>query len=214
MSFVLSKDEMDLVNLTIIKEMAINQQYLIKNAASRMGRDLKIYLHWTAGRYSQFWDDYHIQVDYDGKLYIPKGVEFFTTLPATWQRNTGSVSITALCGYTSNSNSLGSEAITGTQIEGIAKVIAVLASGFNVPIDKKHVLTHGEAADNEDEPIHENYGPKSDCTRWDLEYLGTSESPKFNPWATDGSRGGDVLRGKANWYKNFYPDGVENHFVY
>ena len=36
---------------------------------------------------------------------------------------------------------------------------------------------------------------------WDLEYLGTPESPSFNPWATDGSRGGDVLRGKANWYR-------------
>ena len=24
----------------------------------------------------------------------------------------------------------------------------------------------------------------------------------YRPWATDGSRGGDVLRGKANWYKH------------
>ena len=27
------------------------------------------------------------------------------------------------------------------------------------------------------------------------------ESPYFAPWADDGTRGGDVLRGKANWYK-------------
>ena len=35
----------------------------------------------------------------------------------------------------------------------------------------------------------------------DLEYLGTDESPRYNPWAKDGSRGGDILRGKANWYR-------------
>ncbi|MDY6053320.1 MAG: N-acetylmuramoyl-L-alanine amidase, partial [Anaerovibrio sp.] len=46
------------------------------------------------------------------------------------------------------------------------------------------------------------YGPKNGCERWDLEYLGTEESPKYNPRATDGSRGGDVFRGKANWYRN------------
>ncbi len=46
------------------------------------------------------------------------------------------------------------------------------------------------------------YGPKHDCERWDLEFLGTPDSPAYNPWATNGSRGGDVLRGKANWYRN------------
>ena len=28
-----------------------------------------------------------------------------------------------------------------------------------------------------------------------------AESPVFNPWATNGSRGGDVLRGKAQYYR-------------
>lgn len=61
----------------------------------------------------------------------------------------------------------------------------------------------GEAADNEDGlNVHGDYGPRENCERWDLEYLGTSESPSFNPWATDGTRGGDVLRGKANWYES------------
>ena len=45
------------------------------------------------------------------------------------------------------------------------------------------------------------YGPHSDkLERWDLEFLGTDESPKYDP---DGEmRGGDVLRGKAIWYQN------------
>ena len=64
-------------------------------------------------------------------------------------------------------------------------------------------MTHGEAGDNEDGLYtHDAYGPRTTCERWDLEFLGTDESPSFNPWAEDGTRGGDVLRGKALWYKN------------
>ena len=66
-------------------------------------------------------------------------------------------------------------------------------------------MTHGEAADNEDGIYpYDPYGPKNGCERWDLEYLGTMESPKYHPWADDGMRGGDVLRGKANWYRKVW----------
>ena len=85
----------------------------------------------------------------------------------------------------------------------MAQAIVAIADGLWLTIDKDHVLTHGECADNEDGIYpHEEYGPKSTCERWDLEYLQTDESPKFNPWSEDGSRGGDILRGKAQWYRN------------
>lgn len=84
----------------------------------------------------------------------------------------------------------------------MAQAIVAVCDGLWLTINKTYVLTHGEAADNEDGVwCHDPYGPRSTCERWDLEYLGTSESPRFSPWATDGSRGGDVLRGKANWYR-------------
>ena len=93
------------------------------------------------------------------------------------------------------------------QIDGMAQAIAALCNGLWLTIDKTRVLTHGEAADNEDGVYaHEPYGPKNGCERWDLEYLGTEESPCYNPWTEDGTRGGDVLRGKANWYRNFWKD--------
>ena len=212
MSYVLSRHDVDSISLNDIKVMAKSQYQKLWNAAYSYNRDLKIYLNWTAGRYSQFWDDYHLQVDYDGKIYIPSDVELSTILPATYARNAGSVAITALCGYTSNTKSLGSEKITTEQIETISRIIAVLSQYLNVPIDKKHVLTHGEAADNEDGLyLHDNYGPKNTCERWDLEYLGTYESPKFNPY-NEASRGGTILRGKALWYKNTYAAEVEKHF--
>ena len=115
----------------------------------------------------------------------------------------GAVGITLACGVGATTNDLGCEPPTDKQIEVMAQAIAVVADALWLTINKEHVLTHGEAADNEDgDWCHEAYGPKSTVERWDLEYLGTSESPSCNPWAEDGTRGGDVLRGKAMWYKN------------
>ena len=173
---------------------------MVWEQAGQYGREPKIYLHWTAGHYNQTSDHYHVNITGDGKIYLTLPLD--ETGEGTWRRNSGSVSLT-ICGCfdATTGDGLGSEPPTEKQIEVMAQVIAAIAEGFWLTIDKAHVLTHGEAADNEDgiEP-HEEYGPRSTCERWDLEYLGTPESPVYNPWATDGTRGGDVLRGKANWY--------------
>ena len=129
-------------------------------------------------------------------------------LAHTYHRNSGAVGITLACCVGATSENLGSEPPTSAQIEAMAQVVVAVADGLWLTIDKNHVLTHGEAADNEDGIYpHDPYGPKSTCERWDLEYLGTSESPSFNPYATDGSCGGDVLRGKANWYREHSKKG-------
>lgn len=180
------------------------------DAAKSQNRDVKIYLHWTAGGYYSTFDDYHINIDADGTYYI--SVEDFSTiLSATYYRNTGSVAVTLDCCTGATDSDLGNYPPTVKQIEAMAKVTCVLADALDLTIDKQRVMTHGEAADNEDGldlyyPDYNGYtnnmyGPKHSCERWDLEYLGTPESPSFNPYATDGSRGGDVLRGKANWYR-------------
>ena len=204
MSTVVPFSQMTEVTIDELRQMASDCRESIWARAKSMGREPKIYLHWTAGRYSQFWDDYHVQIDEDGKLYIPPDVTLDDdSLPATYRRNTGSVAITLLCCVGATSEDLGEMPPTEAQIESMAQAIVAIADGLWLTIDKDHVLTHGECADNEDGIYpHEEYGPKSTCERWDLEYLQTDESPKFNPWAEDGSRGGDVLRGKANWYRN------------
>lgn len=190
------------VTLEEIKDMAENCRESIWEQAQAYGREPKIYLHWTAGHYGQYYlNDYHIAIDYDGSIYVEHDLD--EVLAHTYRRNTGAVGITLACCVGATSNDLGSEPPTAAQVEVMAQVIAVVADGLWLTIDKNHVLTHGEAADNEDGIYpHDPYGPKSTCERWDLEYLGTSESPSFNPYATNGSRGGDVLRGKAIWYHN------------
>lgn len=204
MSRVVPFSRMTKVTIDELRQMASDCRESIWARANSMGREPKIYLHWTAGRYSQFWDDYHVQIDEDGKLYMPPDVTLDDdSLPATYRRNTGSVAITLLCCVGATSEDLGEMPPTKAQIESMAQAIVAIADGLWLTIDKDHVLTHGECADNEDGIYpHEEYGPKSTCERWDLEYLQTNESPKFNPLAEDGSRGGDVLRGKANYYRN------------
>jgi hypothetical protein len=190
------------VSLDELRQMVDEAREAIWNDARGVGREPKIYLHWTAGRYDTCFPDYHINITGDGDVYVSTE-DLSEILSHTWKRNTGSVGITLCCAYGADTNSLGDYPQTDVQIEMMAQVIAVVASGLWLTIDKAHVLTHGEAADNEDgEYCHEPYGCKNGCERWDLEYLETNESPSYNPYATDGSRGGDVLRGKANFYRS------------
>lgn len=157
----------------------------------------KIYLHWSAGKYYSYFDDYHLNILGDGS--IIKTREFEDIPQATWKRNLNSIAISLSCCYGATSNNLGKFPPTKRQIENMARIIAGICKILNLPIIKTVVMTHGEAADNEDEQITENYGPKTTCERWDLEFLGTSESNKFNPYDED-HRGGTIIRGKSIWY--------------
>ena len=207
MAHVLSKSAMQRVTPAELEELAGQYRENIQAAAEYVGHETKVYLHWSAGHYGQFWSDYHVQIDRDGEIYVIADGELDDILEATYRRNSGSVSVCLLGCAGATTNNLGQESPTDAQIEGMAKAIAALCNGLWLTIDKQRVLTHGEAADNEDgiEP-HDPYGPKNGCERWDSEYLGTLESPTFHPWAEDGGRGGDVLRGKANWYRKAWKE--------
>ena len=186
-------------NLKQIFKMAVDSKDKLKELAKSVNnQDVKIYLHWTAGDYDTCYSDYHVNITKDGTTYVTN-TDLSLKINATYQRNSGSVSISLCCAKDASTEKIGDFPPTEDQINSMIQVIAALSSGLEVPIDKKHVLTHGEAGDNEDEwNASEPYGPKSEKKeRWDLEYLGTKESSKYNPEATDGTRGGDVLRKKA-----------------
>lgn len=193
------------VSLSELEQMVSNAREEIWNSSDHVPR---IYLHWTAGKYDSKFSDYHINITGDGRIFV--SVEnMATVLNHTWKRNTGSIGIVLCCAYGAGSASLGDYPPTKKQIEVLAQVVDAVATGLWLTIDKHYVLTHGEAANNEDGGIgtHRPYAWWNDSygdgdTRGDLEYLGTPESPRYNPYATDGSRGGDVIRGKANWYRS------------
>lgn len=189
------------VTLEDLKGMVENAREAIWEQAKSQGRNPKVYLHWSAGRYDSVFDDYHINITGAGKIFVTTN-DLSEIKSHTWRRNTGSIGISLCCAYDATTNDLGEYAPTNIQIETIAKVIDVVATGLWLTINKEHVLTHGEAADNEDGIwCHDPYGPKNGCERWDLEFLETSESPKYDPWDEE-HRGGSILRGKAIWYHN------------
>ena len=190
------------VTLKDIRTIAEAARPTLMAQAQEFGRDVKIYLHWTAGRYGQMYDDYHINIDKNGRLWASTD-DLSETLAHTWHRNTGSVGVTLCCCYGADTADLGDYPPTAAQIEAMAQVVAVLAKALWLTIDRDRVLTHAEAADNIDGllPVGDEYGPGTTCERWDLQYLGTDESPEWTVDYDDPRTGGNVLRGKAIWYR-------------
>lgn len=173
------------VTLSELKQLALQAKSSLWEQADSLGRDVKLYLHWTAGHYGQFFSDYHINIDADGSIYISTN-DFAEVKSHTYRRNTGAVGIALACAYNATTRNLGLEPPTGQQIEVAAQVVAVLAAALDLTIDRQRVMTHAEAADDD------NYGPLTTCERWDLWYFeGVAKG-----------EGGNVIRGKANWYKN------------
>ena len=153
-----------------------------------VGQVNNIYLHWTAGRYNQKFDDYHINIDGDGKVYIDG--ELTDRKNHTYMRNSFSVGVSLCCAYNAQwIYNLGEYPPTDAQIETLAQVIAVLCVDLGLPCDISNVLTHAEAADNMDGWYAcEPYGPNNGCERWDLWVLHEND---------EAGSGGDILREKA-----------------
>ena len=144
----------------------ITTHELLDLATNAKGSIKRIFLHWTAGHYGQYFDDYHLNIDRNGELYCTCH-SLTEKKPHTWQRNTGSVGVTLCCAYNAQFNSkpnLGAEPPTPQQLRSLAWVIAFLCLGLELPIDYEHVTTHAEIA------IKDHYGPFSgdNDLRWDL----------------------------------------------
>lgn len=172
----------------------------IWKSAEKVGHEPQLIIHWTGGNYNSVYDDYHICVTGYGVVHYMRTLE--RPPIAQYMHNTGTIAVSLCCAYNATPEKLGNYKPTSTQIEIVSKIVALFAKAIGVPIDKTHVLTHGEVADNEDGTNYcAPYGPKSTCEKWDLEYLGTNESPIFDPYHHYGyQRGGDVFRGKGIFY--------------
>lgn len=187
------------VTLAALNQLALQSKNNLWEQAQSLGRDVKLYLHWSAGHYGQFFDDYHINIDQDGSIYVSSD-DLSSYKPHTYMRNTGAIGIALACCANATTNNLGPEPPTSAQIESMAQVVAVLSKALDLTIDIYRVMTHAEAGNNLDglNPGYEangypdgKYGPGFSCERWDLWLLKTGDVP---------GSGGNTLRGKANWY--------------
>ncbi len=186
--------------LAEIKQLALQVKNNLWDQAYNAGRDVKLYLHWSAGHYGQFFDDYHINIDQDGSIYVTTD-NLASVTSHTYKRNTGAIGIALACCYNATTNDLGPEPPTSAQIESMAQVVAVLSKSLDLTIDIYRVMTHAEAANNLDglNPGYENngypdgkYGPGYSCERWDLWLLKNGDVP---------GSGGNIIRGKGIWYQ-------------
>ena len=151
----------------------------------------KIYLHWTAGNYNQMFDDYHININGNGDVYV-SGNDFTVYREHTWHRNSRAVGISLCCAFGAELGNgglaTGKYPPTREQIEAMASIIAILCTGLHLEINEDTVMTHAEVAKID------GYGVYSGdpLTKWDLYKLKDIDGMIYN--------GGDILRGKAQWY--------------
>ena len=146
---------------------SITSQELLALAQEARGSIHHLYLHWTAGRYHQFFDDYHLNVDEDGQVY--RTCHCLSEHKShTYKRNTGAVGIALCCALDASWNAtlpqFGTVPPTQKQLNSLAWIVAILCTELGLVINSDTVMTHGEAA------YRDGYGPGSGDpeTRWDL----------------------------------------------
>lgn len=155
--------------------------------AEAVGSKPRIYLHWTAGRYSQDFSEYHLCIHGDGT--IVKTRDFDVRPAATWRRNSGSIAITLDCCYNAKPDDIGDYPPTDEQIEVLAMVVTAICDEMGMDITKDNVMTHAEIATVDGYDLDSD---DPDC-RWDLLFLHQSD---------ERGSGGDIIRGKAIYYQN------------
>lgn len=192
------------VSLKTLYQMGVNAHDNLWSAARSYDRDVKLYLHWSAGHYTSVFDDYHVNILKDGTL-VTTTDDLSEVKSHTWKRNTGAIGISFCACAFAQSDDLGDEPPTNKQIESMAQAVAVLADALDLTIDLPRVMTHGEAGDNLDGYTgaygdDERYGLNTTCERWDLAILANGDA-----WGS----GGDTIRGKANWYRQYWKDHPE-----
>jgi hypothetical protein len=110
------------LTLAELKTLALQSKGNLWSAAQSVDRDVKLYLHWTAGHYGQFFEDYHINIDRDGGIYVSTN-DLAVIKSHTYKRNTGAIGISLACCYKATTNDLGPEPPTALQIEAISQVV-------------------------------------------------------------------------------------------
>lgn len=176
----------------------ISHQELRTLAKKARGRIQHLYLHWSAGRYGQAFDSYHLNIDQNGEIYQTCD-QLYDLKAHTWMRNTGSVGISLCCAYGARLDHNGQPLYQGyqptaAQINQMAMVVALLCYELLLEINFDTVKTHAEAA------CIDGYGPgQSDPdVRWDLLYLADlPQSRSLRP-------GGCLLRDRAQRFAKYF----------
>lgn len=177
--------------MQVFNPPSITSQELLSLAQDAQGSIHHLYLHWTAGRYHQFFDDYHLNVDQDGQVYRTCD-SLMERKAHTYKRNSGAVGIALCCALDASWDAtlprFGTVPPTARQLNSLAWIVAILCTAMGLAINSDTVMTHGEAA------YRDGYGPGSGDpeTRWDLFWIQDEQG--------DFRQGGVYLRDLARHY--------------
>jgi hypothetical protein len=176
------------ITLEELIQIAVDSKQDLYDAANSVGRVPNIYLHWSAGHHYQVFEDYHININAEGEIYLSED-NLSTHLNHTYMRNTGCIGIAMACCAFASPENLGDEPPTEAQIDTMERIVAILSKYLDIPCDANNVMTHAEAA------LIDGYGfaPGQTYERWDLAILRDGDE-----WMN----GGNELRDHANWYLN------------
>ncbi len=181
----------------------ISAEELHRIALKSKGEIARLFLHWTAGHYDNRYDDYHVNISFDGNVYLTCE-ELTDEKCHTIMHNSRCVGIALDCAvgavlqkalYPGKVN-WGEAPPTTEQLKALCKVVAVLTDALGLEITNTTVTTHAEIA-NED-----GYGPTncghSQEMRWDLWLLPNPKNSK------ELVMGGSLIRDSAKWYREHY----------
>lgn len=192
-------DIVDVINFTYKSKNAI------KEIAYKYQRPVKIYLHWTNEGYGIKNEDFHINIDANGDIYVSTN-DFSEKKNHTYMRSAGSIGIAlCCCNYSSSMNGFGNCSPTPEQIDMLSQIVAIITTAYDIPIEKHYVATYSEVADGicDTEGYATGlFGPlKGNNEVWDL----LSVEPEYPAIAIrsydDPHNGGNVIRQKAKEYQ-------------
>ena len=148
------------------------------------GRIDRLYLHWSAGNYSDVFPAYHFCIAYDAKtvtvvnthrieanmrdLRLDPDAEYAAH---TRGRNSFALGLSIMGMQAARPDDFGPYPLTEPLIAGLCRVAARLASFYAIPVDEAHVLTHAEAA------VADGYFGTGQDERWDIARLAAGPRP-------------------------------------
>lgn len=178
----LEREDMTQVNLATIYELA-----------KRSKPQIIVVDHWSAGRYSQFFPDYDIQIDHDATIWMPD-LKLDDIDTHVWRRNTGAVGVCIPSCYGATTNDLGEYPPTDAAIDMMCQVNAVLLLGLD--LDLEDCKTHGEVAEMDDYGLND----EDPDMRWDLAKLRNEQALE------DGYK--EIADKTRFYYEKFQREGI------
>ncbi|MDQ6929330.1 MAG: hypothetical protein M3126_01510 [Candidatus Eremiobacteraeota bacterium] len=163
------------------------------------GRIDRLYLHWSAGNYTDVFPAYHfcVALDESGSVTVVQTNRIEANMREvrenpdspyaahTRGRNSYALGLSIMSMRAATPGDFGAYPLTPPLIDGLCAVAAELASFYDIAVDASHVMTHAEAA------VADGYFGAGENERWDIARLSASAQPLEPAQAT---QVGNVLR--------------------